>query len=47
VRFQVLTAARVKMAVFWLFMHCRMVKFADVLEVLASSIIGAIISDFS
>jgi hypothetical protein len=40
VRFQVLTAASIKMAVFWVFTSCSLVeKFTDVLEVITASII--------
>jgi hypothetical protein len=39
VRFQVLTAAVINMAVFWVVVQCRVVKFTDVSELLAVSII--------
>jgi hypothetical protein len=45
VGFEVLTAANMKMAVFWVVAHCVVWwKFADVSEVLAASIIRAIIT---
>jgi hypothetical protein len=39
-RFQVLTAASKKMAAFWVVAPCSLVKFTEVLEVLAASIIS-------
>jgi hypothetical protein len=42
-RFQVLTAVSLKMAVFWVVAPCSLVeKFTDILEVLAASIIREI-----
>jgi hypothetical protein len=42
VRFQVLTAASIKMAVLWVYAPCSLVKFTDVSEALAASIIKAV-----
>jgi hypothetical protein len=42
VRFQALAGASMKMAAFWVVVPCSLVKFTDVSEVLAASIIRAI-----
>jgi hypothetical protein len=41
VRFQVLTAARMKMALFWVVAQCSLVEVTDVSEMLPASIIRA------
>jgi hypothetical protein len=46
VRFEVLTAANMKMSVFRVVAACRLVKFIDVSEVLTASIITAMSKPF-
>jgi hypothetical protein len=42
VRFQVLTAAKIKLVIFWAVAPCSVVEFTDVSEVLAASIMSSL-----